>query len=185
MNLNFGNNIFQLSIATIDKNIIRFDLKCINNKSNQYIKEFNLNDFKELNKNFRIYDTLEEIEKDLIKYINTKKFEVIQLKEDEAILKLTIISSKDNIINFILPNKSIYYTNKISILIEELAQKDKKINSLENKLDENSKLINQLQEQIKNINNKVDNLQNLNKDKNSIDDNGQNDHISCKKNLII
>ena len=180
MNLNFGNDIFQLSISKIDKNIIRFDLTCIANKSNQYIKEFNLNDFKELNKNFRIYDSLEEIEIDLINYINTKKFEVIQIKEDEAILKLTIISSKDNIVNFILPNKSIYYSNKINVFIEELAQKDKKINMLENKLNENSELINQLQEQIKNINNKVDNLQKSNNDKNGNDDNCKNNHISCK-----
>ena len=180
MNLNFGNDIFQLSISKIDKNIIRFDLTCIANKSNQYIKEFNLNDFKELNKNFRIYDSLEEIEIDLINYINTKKFEVIQIKEDEAILKLTIISTKDNIVNFILPNKSIYYSNKINVFIEELAQKDKKINMLENKLNENSELINQLQEQIKNINNKVDNLQKSNNDKNGNDDNCKNNHISCK-----
>ena len=180
MNLNFGNDIFQLSISKIDKNIIRFDLTCIANKSNQYIKEFNLNDFKELNKNFRIYDSLEEIEIELINYINTKKFEVIQIKEDEAILKLTIISTKDNIINFILTNKSIYYSNKINEFIEELAQKDKKINMLENKLNENSELINQLQEQIKNINNKVDNLQKSNNDKNGNDDNCKNNHISCK-----
>ena len=180
MNLNFGNDIFQLSISKIDKNIIRFDLTCIANKSNQYIKEFNLNDFKELNKNFRIYDSLEEIEIDLINYINTKKFEVIQIKEDEAILKLTIISTKDNIVNFILSNKSIYYSNKINVFIEELAQKDKKINMLENKLNENSELINQLQEQIKNINNKVDNLQKSNNDKNGNDDNCKNNHISCK-----
>ena len=180
MNLNFGNDIFQLSISKIDKNIIRFDLTCIANKSNQYIKEFNLNDFKELNKNFRIYDSLEEIEIDLINYINTKKFEVIQIKEDEAILKLTIISTKDNIVNFILHNKSIYYSNKINVFIEELAQKDKKINMLENKLNENSELINQLQEQIKNINNKVDNLQKSNNDKNGNDDNCKNNHISCK-----
>ena len=180
MNLNFGNDIFQLSISKIDKNIIRFDLTCIANKSNQYIKEFNLNDFKELNKNFRIYDSLEEIEIDLINYINTKKFEVIQIKEDEAILKLTIISTKDNIVNFILHNKSIYYSNKINVFIEELAQKDKKINMLENKLNENSELINQLQEQIKNINNKVDNLQKSNNDKKGNDDNCKNNHISCK-----
>ena len=180
MNLNFGNDIFQLSISKIDKNIIRFDLTCIANKSNQYIKEFNLNEFKELNQIFRIYDTLEEIEKDLIKYIMTKKFEVIQIKEDEAILKLTIISTKDNIVNFILPNKSIYYSNKINVFIEELAQKDKKINMLENKLNENSELINQLQEQIKNINNKVDNLQKSNNDKNGNDDNCKNNHLSCK-----
>ena len=180
MNLNFGNDIFQLSISKIDKNIIRFDLTCIANKSNQYVKEFNLNDFKELNKNFRIYDSLEEIEIDLINYINTKKFEVIQIKEDEAILKLTIISTKDNIVNFILPNKSIYYSNKINVFIEELAQKDKKINMLENKLNENSELINQLQEQIKNINNKVDNLQKSNNDINGNDDICKNNHISCK-----
>ena len=72
MNLNFGNNIFKLSISAIDKNLIRFDLNCINNKSNHYVKEFNLNEFKELNQIFRIYDTLEEIEKDLIKYIITE-----------------------------------------------------------------------------------------------------------------
>lgn len=181
MNLNFENNIFQLSISTIDKNLIQFDLNCINNKSNHYVKKFNLNDFKELNKNFRIYNTLEEIEKDLIKYINSKKFEVIQIKEEEAILKLTIISAKDNIINFILPNKYIYYTNKINELITELGEKDKRINSLENRLSENSKLINQLQEQIKNINTKVDNFQKINKDKKDNDENGKNYHILCKE----
>ena len=181
MNLNFGNNIFKLSISAIDKNLIRFDLNCINNKSNHYVKEFNLNEFKELNQIFRIYDTLEEIEKDLIKYIITKKFEVIQIKEEEAILKLTIISAKDNIINFILPNKSIYYTNKINELITELGEKDKRINSLENRLSENIKLINQLQEQIKNINTKVDNLQKINKDKKGNEENCKNYHILCKE----
>ena len=80
-----------------------------------------------------------------------------------------------------MPNKSIYYTNKINELITELGEKDKRINSLENRLSENIKLTNQLQEQIKNINTKVDNLQKINKDKKGNEENCKNYHILCKE----
>lgn len=131
--LNFNNNVYHISLFRINNNIIRFNLKC-ESKLIQYEKEFSQYDLMELNKNFRIYDNIDEIEADLISYLNQKKIEIKGIKETEAILKLTILATRDNTINLVLTKKSINDTDKINLLMNELEQKDKKINKLENKL---------------------------------------------------
>ena len=152
MTLNFQNDIFQLSLFRIDNNLIRFNLSFVNNQLNQYQKEFNFDNFIELNKIFKIYDNIEEIEADLINYFNEKKIKISEIKETEAILSLSILASKDNIIYLILNKKSLDNSDKINILFEELEQKDKRIVSLENALNESNKIIKGLQEEIKKIN---------------------------------
>ena len=140
MTLNFQNDTFQLSLFNIDNKIIRFDLSFENEKLNQYQKEFNYDNFLELNKIFKIYDNIEEIEADLINYFKEKKIKISEIKETEAILSLSILASKDNIIYLILNKKSLDNSDKINILFEELEQKDKRIVSLENAKDCKKKL---------------------------------------------
>ena len=154
MTLNFQNDTFQLSLFNIDNKIIRFDLSCVNEKLNQYQKEFNYDNFLELNKIFKIYDNFEEIEADLINYFKEKKIKISEIKETEAILHFVsfLSASKDNIINVILTKKQLSNTDKINILFEKLEQKDKRIISLENALNESNKIIKGLQEEIKKIN---------------------------------
>ena len=154
MTLNFQNDIFQLSLFRIDNNLIRFNLSFVNNQLNQYQKEFNFDNFIELNKIFKIYDNIEEIEADLINYFNEKKIKISEIKETEAILHFVsfLSASKDNIINVILTKKQLSNTDKINILFEKLEQKDKRIISLENALNESNKIIKGLQEEIKKIN---------------------------------
>ena len=84
MTLNFQNDTFQLSLFNIDNKIIRFDLSCVNEKLNQYQKEFNYDNFLELNKIFKIYDNIEEIEADLINYFKEKKIKISEIKETEV-----------------------------------------------------------------------------------------------------
>ena len=154
MTLNFQNDTFQFSLFNIDNKIIRFDLSFVNEKLNQYQKEFNYDNFLELNKIFKIYDNIEEIEADLINYFKEKKIKISEIKETEAILHFVsfLSASKDNIINVILTKKQLSNTDKINILFEKLEQKDKRIISLENALNESNKIIKGLQEEIKKIN---------------------------------
>ena len=129
MTLNFQNDTFQLSLFNIDNKIIRFDLSFENEKLNQYQKEFNYDNFLELNKIFKIYDNIEEIEADLINYFNEKKIKISEIKETEAILHFVsfLSASKDNIINVILSKKQLSNTDKINILLEKLEKKNKRI----------------------------------------------------------
>ena len=128
MTLNFQNDIFQLSLFRIDNNLIRFNLSFVNKQLNQYEKEFNFDNFIELNKIFKIYDNIEEIEADLINYFKEKKIKISEIKETEAILHFVsfLSASKDNIINVILTKKQLSNTDKINILFEKLELKDKR-----------------------------------------------------------
>ena len=181
--LNFNNNVYHISLFRINNNIIRLNLKS-ESELIQYEKEFSQYDLMELNKNFRIYDNIDEIEADLISYLNQKKIEIKGIKETEAILKLTILATKDNTINLVLTKKSINDTDKINLLMNELEQKDKKINQLENKLKETNKLINSLQEEIKKINNKFESLHTSKNDENIVENkNKSKDLLKIEKSI--
>ena len=66
--------------------------------SQKYENIYNLADFQKMNKNFRIYDVIDEFEKDLINYINTKRLKIINIQNNKLLLELTIVAKSNYII---------------------------------------------------------------------------------------
>ena len=66
--------------------------------SQKYENIYNLADFQKMNKNFRIYDVIDEFEKDLINYINTKRLKIINIQNNKLLLELIIVAKSNFII---------------------------------------------------------------------------------------
>ena len=59
---------------------------------------FNLADFQNMNKNFRIYDIIDELANDLIYYIKENQLRIINIQNNKLILELTIVAKLNNIV---------------------------------------------------------------------------------------
>ena len=102
-----------------------------------YKGEFTLHDFQNLNRNFRIYYNIKELENDLINYIKQNKLKITDIQSNNIKLELTIIANLDNIINITLNRNKDFFNNSIEdIFYEELQNKDKEITLLKEKLKE-------------------------------------------------
>ena len=151
----FKNKKFDFNLTMVDENIIIFNL--INkdeNDYNKYQKEISFDKFKNMNKYFRQFDSLNEIVNDLISIINEKNIEIINDNKNEIVIQIKLLARNDNIININLNKIEINEKEKINILYNKygqlksivdnnntnilklLEEKDKKINSLENELSE-------------------------------------------------
>ena len=136
------NEIFNWKLKEINKNSIKLILYPSNSKElNEYEKELSLINLKNINKNFYIYEKIEEFEDDLINYINQKQLKIKEIKDNEIILQLKIIGIRDNLVDIKLDKKEINEKDKINIIFKEI----KKLSSLE----EIKIIINELKEEIK------------------------------------
>lgn len=64
----------------------------------KYEGVFNLADFQNMNKNFRIYDIIDELANDLIYYIKENQLRIINIQNNKLILELTIVAKLNNIV---------------------------------------------------------------------------------------
>ena len=155
------NEIFNCKLKEINNNSIKLILHPSNNKElNEYEKELSLINLKNINKNFYIYEKIEEFEEDLINYINQKQLQIKEIKDNEIILQLKIIGARDNLVDIKLEKKEINEKDKINIIFKEIKKIEIKNNNLINELKEeiklkdemiikNSNLIKELKEEIK------------------------------------
>ena len=93
--LKFNEKDYNCSLKEIGdrylKLIVKFD-------SQKYEGVFNLADFQNMNKNFRIYDVIDELANDLINYINKKRLKIINIQNNKLLLELTIMAKSNYII---------------------------------------------------------------------------------------
>ena len=110
------NKIYTLSIIVIDEDIIKFIL--INKDENdfKFEKELNLEDFKNINKYFRQFDSLNEIGNESVCIIKEKNFEIINENNIEIIIKIKLLLRNDNIVNINVQKIKISDKEKINIL---------------------------------------------------------------------
>ena len=142
IDLSYNNKTYCLSINIINEEIIKFISKNKNfNEYEKYEKEFNLEDFKNMNKYFKMFDNINELEKDLIPLIKENNVEIFNITKNECKLSLKVFTRIDNIVLIDLKKVEINDKENIAILFnnfEELKQKneikDKKINELEKKV---------------------------------------------------
>ena len=135
--LKFNEKSYNCSIKEIKENKIKIIMILSNYPFQIYENEFNLYNFHNLNRNFRIYDNIKECTNDLISYIKQNKIRITDVQKKEIILELDIITKKDNIVNIKLNRKEIEFEfaiKKLESFYEQLESKNKEISELKNKL---------------------------------------------------
>ena len=175
--LSFNKITYILNINRINEDKIKFILNRIDIKEvlYNYQNTYSLENLKSMNKYFKMFDTLNELENDLISIIKENNIEINNVSDNQILLQLKILARNDNIVTIILKKVEIDDKYKINFLFnkfEELKQnieiKDEKINKLENKisdilknLDEKDKRIEKLEKEL----NEFKNIFNQNKEK--------------------
>ena len=137
ISLSFNEKSYNFSLKRIEDKF-KFILILSSVYPKIYENEYDLSDFQKLNKNFVTYKKIEQIESDLISYIEQKKFRISQCLKNRIILELYLSSNQDNIVNFNLNEQknNINDNEKFNLLIEELDKKNKEIDELKSKLKE-------------------------------------------------
>ena len=140
---------YTFSINKFNEDKLKFII--LNKKSKdtkKYYNIFSLDDFKKMNKYFKMFDDLNELENDLINTIKENNIEITNIIEKEILINLKVFARNNNIVTIKLKQAEINEKDKINILfqkIEELEKdneiKDKKIVELENKISNISKII--------------------------------------------
>ena len=137
-----NDSIFDFSINKIDDNKISF---IVSNKDigqyMEYKKELTLENFKNINKYFKMFETLDELVNDLISRIKENNIEIEKQSDNVISLKFKIVIRTDNIIIINLVKVEIKEKEKINILFDiykefkkNLDIKDDKIKQLENEI---------------------------------------------------
>lgn len=133
----FNEKSYKCSLKEIEESNIKIIVSPSNCSFKIYEGEFTLYDFQNLNRNFRIYDNIKELENDLIGYIEQNKIKISEIQDNKLKLELTIIAKLDNIITIILNRSKVSLNINIEdIFYEELEKKNKEIASLKEKLKE-------------------------------------------------
>ena len=131
---------FNVDITSEDK--IKFVLsnKDINNYI-EYTNIFNLENFRSINKYFKMFDSLNEIGEDLISIVKENNYDITNDLNDTVSINLKIFSRSDSLVSIKLEKSENKEKEKISILYDlikeckrNLETKDAKISELENKI---------------------------------------------------
>ena len=140
---------YTFSINKFNEDKLKFIILNKNSKdTKKYYNIFSLDDFKKMNKYFKMFDDLNELENDLINTIKENNIEITNIIEKEILINIKVLARNNNIVTIKLKQAEINEKDKINILfqkIEELEKdneiKDKKIIELENKISNISKII--------------------------------------------
>ena len=82
-----------------NEEIIKFILMSKDiNTYEKYENELNLNYFKKLNKYFKMFDNINELENDLIAINKENNIEIANVSNNEIILQLRVLARNDNIV---------------------------------------------------------------------------------------
>ena len=131
----------------------------------KYEISLNMDNFINIHKYFRMFDSLKELGDELISLINNKKVEIENFENDKIILKLELMSRNNNFINIILRKVDLNDKDKINYVFEEIKNlkkidkiKDKKINDLEKKIEDLEKINSQFKKELDELKNKIEKL---------------------------
>ena len=177
---------YYFNINKLNEDKLKFIL--LNKKTKdtkKYFSIYTLNDFKKLNKYFKMFDDLNELENDLINTIKENKIDIIKATENEISFNLKVLSRNDNNAIFKLKKAEIDEKDKINILsekIEELEKnneiKDKKLIELENKVTNILQIIEDKNKKIESLEKDINELKkyfnNFNRDNRPINPNYEN-----------
>ena len=117
----FNEKSYKCSLKEVEESNIKIIITLSNCPFQIYEGEFSFYDFKNMNRNFKIYDNIKELENELISYIKENKIKISDIQGNKLILELTLIAKLDNIVTIILNrNKDSLKINIEDMLYEEL-----------------------------------------------------------------
>ncbi len=161
-NLIFNNNTFQCLFYDINNENIKINIISENNK---YEIKLSFIEFKNINKYFKMFDTIKELENDLIGLSNSKKIEISNIHNKELDLCINVLTLDNNKVILHLKNVELNDKEKANLILEKFEEikkdlkiKDSKINKLEQENEEIKKdlkikdsKINELEKEIKSL----------------------------------
>ena len=172
--LNYENKKYILILNITESNLLIFKLKEVNVISSKYyISKTNLDDLMKIDKQFRLYDTMDEVFDTLNDILNINQAYIQKIK-DNLVIKFMFPLPGNKKKEIIIPLKIENFEQKN--INDELV---KKVNDLENKLNkeieenkiykkiinENKNIINELKEEIKILKNDINDLKKWQKEK--------------------
>ena len=172
-NLIFNNNTFQCLFYDINNENIKINIISENNK---YEIKLSFIEFKNINKYFKMFDTIKELENDLIGLSNSKKIEISNIHNKELDLCINVLTLDNNKVILHLKNVELNDKEKAKLILEKFEEikkdlkiKDSKINKLEQENEEIKKdlkikdsKIKELEKEIKYIKNEILNFSQTN-----------------------
>jgi predicted RNase H-like nuclease (RuvC/YqgF family) len=155
---------FDFYINKINEDKLRFIL--LNKNNNIFIEKYhgiyNLEQLKSINKYFKMFEMLNELQEDLLEIIKDNNIEIINVSKDEIIIILKVSLRNDNVIKLKLQKIRIDDRDKINFLLEEFKElkqsseiKDKKIVELENNISIITKEMNEKNKRIESLENNL------------------------------
>lgn len=137
-NLIYNNVNYKCTFYNINNEKIRINITSNNNK---YNIELNLSELKKLNKYFKMFDSLKELEDNLIVLKNNQKIAISKIDKEYLYITINVPTLENNIVVFQLSRTELTDKEKISLILKEneeikkeLKLKDYKINELEKEI---------------------------------------------------
>ena len=161
LNDNENNLNFSIEIKKFSEDIIQIDVNEIN-EVKKYSKKLSLKEFIQLDKNFKVYDTIEEIIH-FLKKVESKNGISISKNKNDLILTISLFNIDDSKINIILNQNELTQSELMNYLydkIKEISFLKNKIKDLENKI---SEISSKHEKDIENLKNLMENSINQNK----------------------
>ena len=156
LNLIFNNINYECCFYELDEKI---KINIIVDKV-KYENIILLNEFKNLNKYFKMFDNLKELKKDLIGLSNSKKIEIINISENEILLCINVLTLDNNKVIIELKKAELKDKELMNLLfkeIEDIKNENKEIKKeneeIKNDLKKKDSKINKLEEEINNLKN--------------------------------
>ena len=188
----FKNNSFNLIIKKLKEDKICFIIPSKNSEEfKKYQIELTLEKLKEMNKFFKMFDTLDELEIELINIAKENGIQITEYTKNEIILNIKIFARNNNIVKIKLRKVEMNEKEKLEILNNKYneinhinKEKDEKIKDLENSVSNALKKIELKDEKIKDLENVISNVLTKIELKDEKIQSLENDLIESKKNII-
>ena len=176
--LAFNLKNYKCEFLDIDKEAIKINIISPDNKE-KYENQLNFNDFKLLNKYFKMFDTLKELEDDLLRLKNSNRFEILNINEFNLNLCINVLTLDDNKVIIRLNKRELSDKEKLNKLLKENEEIRKELNMKDIRINELEKKIELLANEFYNFKN------NINNNNNFVNNNVNNNNIEIKKEKQI
>ena len=154
--IEYNNNIYILYLEKINDYKLKFILDKNEKDNLKYENEYELNDFYLKNKYFKMFDSLKDLETDLVEIIKENNICVIEINK-EINLQLKVVSRKENIVNFKINKVELNQKEKIDIIMNDISEMKNEFQNFKNNYNIE---YNKLKEEIKLKDQKIFELEN-------------------------
>ena len=161
--LDFNKNKYDFSLIDIDNCKIKIVTNKINteeNNTSKYEVILELDNLKNINKYFKMFDDYDEFKNDFIELCK-KNIKINSIDNSEIVLTIDLMIKTNNILNITLKKVESNEKEIISTLLKDLKNKDEMINNLNSEIEKMKTKITSLEKNINDLNIKIKDLEKL------------------------